>query len=204
LRERHSTREFDEQRPITLAELSRFLDRTARVVSEFKTPLDPEGGGPMLTYTMRPYPSAGASYELELYLAVDKCEGLPRGFYHYDAGGHTLVPIDVRTHEFDALLKGAQLAMEASAAPQVLITIAARFGRISWKYSSIAYGLILRDVGVLIQTLYLMATDMGLGGCAIGSTNIELFAKMTGIEFHVEGAVGQFAVGRATKPVASD
>jgi SagB-type dehydrogenase family enzyme len=204
LRERHSTREFDEQRPITLAELSRFLDRTARVVSEFKTPLDPEGGGPMLTYTMRSYPSAGASYELELYLAVDKCEGLPRGFYHYDAGGHTLVPIDVRTHEFDALLKGAQLAMEASAAPQVLITIAARFGRISWKYSSIAYGLILRDVGVLIQTLYLMATDMGLGGCAIGSTNIELFAKMTGIEFHVEGAVGQFAVGRATKPVASD
>jgi SagB-type dehydrogenase family enzyme len=202
LSERHSTRDFDDQRPITLAELSRFLDRTARVVSESKTPLDPEGGGPMLTYTMRPYPSAGASYELELYLAVDKCEGLPRGFYHYDAGGHTLVPIDVRTREFDALLKGAQCAMEASAAPQILITIAARFGRISWKYSSIAYGLILRDVGVLIQTFYLMATDMGLGGCAIGSTNIELFAKMTEIEFHVEGAVGQFAIGRGTKPVA--
>ena len=35
-----------------------------------------------------------------------------------------------------------------------------------------------------------MATDMGLGGCAIGSINIELFAKMTGIEFHVEGPVG--------------
>ena len=94
--------------------------------------------------------------------------------------------------------------MEASAAPQILITIAARFGRISWKYSSIAYALILKDVGVLIQTLYLMATDMGLGGCAIGSTNIELFAKMTGIEFHVEGPVGQFAIGRGTKPAASD
>jgi SagB-type dehydrogenase family enzyme len=204
LRERHSTREFDEQRPITLAELSRFLDKTARVVSELKTPLDPEGGGPMLTHTMRPYPSAGASYELELYLAIDTCEGLPRGFYHYDAGGHTLVPIDVRTREFEALLKGAQLAMDATAAPQILFTIAARFGRISWKYSSIAYGLILRDVGVLIQTFYLMATDMGLGGCAIGSINVELFAKMTGIEFHVEGPVGQFAIGRGAKPVASD
>ena len=33
------------------------------------------------------------NYELELYLAVDKCEGLARGFYHYDAGGHALVPI---------------------------------------------------------------------------------------------------------------
>ena len=41
-----------------------------------------------------------------------------------------------------------------------------------------------------------MATEMGLGGCAIGTANIELFAKMTGLEFHVEGPVGQFALGR--------
>jgi hypothetical protein len=37
---------------------------------------------------------------------------------------------------------------------------------------------------------------MGLGGCAIGSINIDLFAKMTGLEFYVEGPVGQFAIGR--------
>jgi SagB-type dehydrogenase family enzyme len=81
--------------------------------------------------------------------------------------------------------------------PQVLVTIAARFGRVSWKYSSIAYALILKDVGVLIQTLYLMAGDIGLGGCAIGMADIDLFAKMTGLEFHVEGPVGQFAIGRS-------
>jgi SagB-type dehydrogenase family enzyme len=80
--------------------------------------------------------------------------------------------------------------------PQILLTIAARFGRVAWKYSTLSYGLILKDVGVLMQTLYLMATDMGLGGCAIGSVNIDLFARMTGIEFHVEGPVGQFALGR--------
>jgi SagB-type dehydrogenase family enzyme len=96
-------------------------------------------------------------------------------------------------------LKAAELAMGASAAPQILITIAARFRRVSWKYSAIAYALILKDVGVLLQTLYLMATDMDLGGCAIGSTNIDLFAKMIGIEFHVEGAVGQFALGRGAE-----
>jgi SagB-type dehydrogenase family enzyme len=204
LRERHSTRSFDGQRPITLAELSWFLDSTARVQSRLRTTLDHGRGGPMLTYTVRPYPSGGGSYELELYLAVDKCEGLPRGFYHYDADRHALVPIGVRTHEFEALLKAAEFAMGAPAVPQILITIAARFGRISWKYSSIAYALILKDVGVLIQTLYMMATDMGLGGCAIGSTNIDLFARMTGIEFHVEGPVGQFVIGRGTKPGASD
>jgi nitroreductase len=49
---------------------------------------------------------------------------------------------------------------------------------------------------VLTQTLYLMATEMDLGGCAIGSTNIELFAKLTGLDFWVEGPVGHFALGR--------
>jgi SagB-type dehydrogenase family enzyme len=205
LRERHSTRDFDNQRPITLAELARFLDSTARVQSELKTPLDHGGGGdggPELTYTARPYPSGGASYELELYLAVDKCDGLSRGFYHYDAGAHALVPIETRGNQLDALLKSAEFAMGVDAAPQVLITIAARFGRVSWKYSSIAYALILKDVGALMQTLYVMATDMGLGGCAIGTTNIDLFAKMTGLDFHVEGPVGQFALGRGAKPEA--
>jgi SagB-type dehydrogenase family enzyme len=202
LRERHSTRDFDNQRPITLAELARFLDSTARVQSELKTTLDHGGGGPELSYTVRPYPSGGASYELELYLAVDKCQGLSRGFYHYDAGAHALVPIETRGHQLDALLKSAEFAMGVNATPQILITIAARFGRVSWKYSSIAYALILKDVGVLMQTFYVMAADMGLGGCAIGTTNIDLFAKMTRLDFHVEGPVGQFALGRGAKPEA--
>jgi SagB-type dehydrogenase family enzyme len=200
LRERHSIRDFDNQRPITLAELARFLDGTTRVQSELKTTVNHGGDGPELSYTVRPYPSGGASYELELYLAVDTCEGLPRGFYHYDAGAHALVPIETRGNQLDALLNGAEFAMGVSAAPQILITIAARFGRVSWKYSSIAYALILKDVGALMQTFYVMATDMGLGGCAIGTTNIDLFAKMTGLDFHVEGPVGQFALGRGAKP----
>jgi SagB-type dehydrogenase family enzyme len=199
LRERHSTRSFDDRQPITLVELARFLDATARVQSTVESKVDPGNGGPVVAYATRPYPSGGASYELELYLAVDACDGLARGFYHYDASAHALAPIDVGAQELDALLAGAQFAMAAPAPPQILITIAARFGRVSWKYSSIAYALILKDVGALMQTFYLMATDMGLGGCAIGIANIDLFAKMTGIEFHVEGPVGQFALGRAAK-----
>jgi SagB-type dehydrogenase family enzyme len=196
LRERHSTRIFDDQHPITLAELSQFLDGTARVLSVSKADGDLSDGGPAVEYCAKPYPSAGSSYELELYIAVDKCEGLARGFYHYDAGGHALVPINVRPQELEVLLGEAEFAMGVLAAPQILITIAARFGRVSWKYSAIAYALILKDVGVLIQTFYMMATDLGLGGCATGITNIDLFARMTGIKFHVEGPVGQFAIGR--------
>ena len=72
LRKRRSTRSFDDQRPITLAELSQFLDGTARVLSTSNATLDLDDGG----HTVRPYPSAGAAYELELYLAVNLCEGL--------------------------------------------------------------------------------------------------------------------------------
>jgi SagB-type dehydrogenase family enzyme len=199
VRRRHSTRSFDDRRPITLAELARFLDSTARVRSRFRSRLELGEVRPVVTYAVRPYPSGGGSWELELYLAVATCEGLAPGFYHYDAGRHALTNIPVRAHELDALLMGAAFAMDAPDMPQILITIAARFGRVSWKYGSIAYALILKDVGVLMQTFYLMATDMRLGGCAIGTVNIDQFARMTGMEFHVEGPVGQFAVGRPAK-----
>jgi SagB-type dehydrogenase family enzyme len=204
LHDRHSVRSFNDQQPITLAELAQFLDSTARVVSTWQSRIDVGDVRPVVDFAMRPYPAGGAAYELELYLAVEKCDGLVRGFYHYDAGGHALVSIRARPQELAALLTEARYSMDAPAVPQIVITIAARFGRVSWKYSSLAYALILNDVGVLIQTLYLMATDMGLGGCAIGSTNIDLFAKMTGMEFHVEGPVGQFALGRGAQSQASE
>jgi SagB-type dehydrogenase family enzyme len=199
LRARHSVRDFDQARPITLAELARFLDAAARVQSRWTTPFDFGDGtvGPDLDYTSRPYPSAGSAYELEIYLTVNACDDLARGLYHYDAARHALVPIEAPAGELEAQLSSASFAMDAEGLPQILITITARFNRIAWKYSAIAYSLILKDVGVLLQTLYLTATDMGLGGCAIGTSNIGLFEKLTGQPFHVEGPVGQFALGRA-------
>lgn len=198
LAERRSVREFDDARPLTIAELARFLQQTARIKTKWSSPLDFGEGpvGPVLDYTARPYPSAGSAYELELYLTVDHCEGLARGFYHYDADRHALVPIAARAQDIAAQLRAASFGMNTMATPQVLFSIAACFNRVAWKYSAIAYSLILKDVGVLLQTLYLAATDMGLGGCAIGTGNIDLFSKMTGQPFHVEGLVGQFAFGR--------
>ena len=202
LHARHSTRDFDDEQPITLAELADLLQMAARIRAHWTGEAD--GGGPEVSYASRPYPAGGAAYELELYLAVAHCKGLARGFYHYDADKHALTSIEVSPQELEAQLSAAESAVGASGLPQILITIAARFGRVSWKYSSVAYSLILKDVGVLMQTLYLAATDMGLGGCAIGTNNIDLFARMTGLEFHVEGPVGQFALGRAAKPEPDD
>jgi len=201
LRKRRSTRSFDTERPVTLAELSVFLGGTARILSKSSAAIGKDGTP--IEYTARPYPSAGAAYELELYVTVGACEGLARGFYHYDAGEHALVPIGVDAHYIAVQMHSAQIAMGAVDPPPILVTIAARFGRVSWKYSGIAYALILKDAGALMQTFYLTATDMGLGGCAIGTVDIALFAKMVGIEFHIEGPVGQFALGRPQQPGVS-
>ncbi|ARN83841.1 dehydrogenase [Methylocystis bryophila] len=194
LRRRRSARSFDDDHPITLQELSTFLDRSARVLSRWSDPSTDDGG-----HTSRPYPTAGAAYELELYLGVARCEGLERGFYHYDAGAHALAALPAQESDFEASLAQAAQAMGVAVAPQILIVVASRFGRISWKYSAIAYSLILKDVGALSQNFYLTATDMQLGGCAIGISNIDLFARLTGLALHVEGAVGQFALGRGVK-----
>jgi SagB-type dehydrogenase family enzyme len=201
---RHSVRDFDNGKPITLGELARLLQTAARVRAKWTAPSDMGEEGPEVSYASRPYPSGGAAYELELYLAVNQCEGLARGFYHYDAERHALTPIEVHPQDLDAQLSDAEFAIGASGAPHVLIVIAARFGRVSWKYSSVAYSLILKDVGVLTQTLYLAATDMGLGGCAIGTNNIDRFARMTGLEYSTEGPVGLFALGRGVTQGADD
>ena len=77
----------------------------------------------------------------------------------------------------------------------MLLVITARFERTSWKYESVAYSLILKEVGVLYQTMYLVATAMKLAPCALGAGDAEVFARAIGSEFHEETSVGEFALG---------
>jgi SagB-type dehydrogenase family enzyme len=77
----------------------------------------------------------------------------------------------------------------------VVIGITARFQRVSWKYQGVAYALILKQVGVLYQTLYLVATAMGLGPCGVGGGPADLLARAIGADYQVESAVGEFMLG---------
>src|SRR5262249_22054628 len=83
---------------------------------------------------------------------------------------------------------------------QVLIVLAARFGRVSWKYSSLAYALTLKDVGVLYQSMYLAATAMGLAPCALGVGDSDLFARLIGSGYYAETSVGEFLLGSRAGP----
>jgi SagB-type dehydrogenase family enzyme len=93
------------------------------------------------------------------------------------------------------LLVDATQSMGGHDRPQVLITLAARFQRVSWKYQSLAYSLILKDTGVLYATMYLVATAMHLAPCALGAGDSDLFATIAGTEYLQETSVGEFMLG---------
>ncbi|MCY4600985.1 MAG: SagB family peptide dehydrogenase [Acidobacteria bacterium] len=196
LERRRSERVYDLSRPLGLRDLGALLDRAARIRSFDSFPVaNWLGHSTRFEVTRRPYPNGGASYELEIYPVVDRCNGLASGLYHYDAEAHALVRISGRTSAVEALVAGARIATVGEADPQVVLAIAARFARVTWKYRSIAYAVILRNAGVLYQTLYLAATELGLSPCGIGSGDAAVFARATGLDPVIEGTVGDFILG---------
>jgi SagB-type dehydrogenase family enzyme len=173
--------------PISKAQLSEFLYRVARVREVFQTEFD--------EVSNRPYPGGGAIYELEIYPVINECSGLNPGLYHYRPGNHELCQISRISPALEQVLRLAQLVSVSDSKPQVLLVMTARFSRLSWKYQSIVYALILKHVGVLYQSMYLVATAMGLAPCALGGGDSDLFAQASGLDYLAEGAVGEFMLG---------
>nr|5LQ4_B Chain B, CyaGox [Cyanothece sp. PCC 7425] len=192
---RRSIREYSDQ-PITLAQLGEFLYRCARVKAVYTLPEDPMQVGESTT---RPYPSGGALYELEIYPLVHQCGDLAAGLYHYQPLSHTLHPVADWTPEVESLVYDAWRATGQQSIPQIVLIITARFGRLFWKYHDIAYSLILKHVGVLYQTFYLVATAMQLAPSAIGAGNTTKFCQIAGLNPDEEASVGEFSLG-AAKP----
>lgn len=201
LERRRSVREYDETSPISRTDLGALLHRAARVRARFEVEVfNGAGRSAPFGLTSRPYPNGGASYELEIYPVVDRCEGIDPGLYHYDAGAHELVRIGGHTDKLRQLFAEAHTATANTAHPQVILVIAARFARVMWKYRAISYSVILRNTGALYQTLYLAATELGLSPCGLGTGSPALFAEATGLDPVVEGAVGEFILGGRPAP----
>lgn len=196
LADRRSVRTYGAE-PITVDQVGEFLHRVARV--DFVVPVGPAAHQKYET-SRRPYPSGGAAYDLEFYLTVRRCRGLDVGIYHYDPAGHLLTMVCDDAGPIRKLLLQAKLAAGMPEPPQVLVTLASRFGRLSWKYEGMAYATTLKNVGVLYQTMYLTATAMGLAPCALGAGDSAVFAQATGLDPLAESSVGEFMLG--TRPEA--
>jgi SagB-type dehydrogenase family enzyme len=189
LENRVSTRTFNDTHPIDVEQLSELLYRTARTR---RTQTITEGE----ELVSRPYPSGGGVYELELYPVVRNVAGLEPGLYQYDSFDHLLRPVAAAdSPAVSQLIKPASATLTGGAEPQVLIVMAARTGLIMWTYEQISYATILKDVGVLMQTIYLAATAMSLGACAQGFCDTAAFVAATGADELQECCVGSIVVG---------
>jgi SagB-type dehydrogenase family enzyme len=177
---------------LSLADLSHFLYRVAR------TKQVQSQGGPEVQ--SRPYPSGGSLHELEFYVAVRQCEGLMPGLYHYQGLNHLLRHLPnseaaaQRMHTLSATCMG-----QPDLPPDALIVVSSRHPRIAMKYEGISYRTSLLNAGVAIQTMYLVATDMGLQGCATGMGDSRIFEAVTGLDRFEETTITEFALSAPAK-----
>ncbi|WP_161512821.1 SagB family peptide dehydrogenase [Actinomyces howellii] len=186
---RKSHRKHDDANPIHRRQLSEFLYRTMRVRA-----LHVEDG---FEYANKPYPSGGSAYETETYLLVRLVEGVPPGLWRYDSQAHALVCVrsGIRNEHVQALLRSVTKSSTEDTQPQAVVFLAPRFSRIMWKYEQIGYSVMVKNVGVVMAMMSLVATDMGLACCAIGSGDSDSFNRAIGVDPLECSSVGEMTLG---------
>lgn len=189
LSKRRSVRKYAAT-PMDLPALSTFL-RESCAVREFIGPADRQT-------THRASPSGGAKHSIEVYAFIHDVEGADRGVYHYDPFRHALscvAPWDESIMAIQRRLvwKPAMLASQ----PPVALYLTSVMKRVLWKYPTGALPLIYRDAGCLLQTMYLVATDLGLAPCAMAAIDYDLSPAFLDDLRDEMIHVGSFALGVA-------
>lgn len=185
---RRSVRSFDPRHAPTVEQVAELLFRTCRARH---TSVGEHG----LQVVDKPSPAGGSIHEIDVYLAVSRCDGLGRGLWRYSPSRHELQLVTPPGPELDRVLDDARQTVRCDGEPPIAVLLTARFGRLMWKYEAIPYALILKHAGVLYESLYLAATALGLGICGLGGGSTGSFAAATGADPLLEGTVGELVLG---------
>ncbi len=176
------------EEPLTLNALGAFLYWTCRTTKVI------EHGDEVMVQKL--YPSGGGLQPLGVYVVIHACHGCAPGLYRYMDREHSLRPVCLSQAAVEKFLTDAGNSTGGHLQkPPALFILSARFARTAWKYESIAYRLILMEVGVLLQTMYVAATALDLKGCALGCGDSDHFARVAGTDYYSETSVGEFLLG---------
>ena len=175
---RRSVRDYSSA-PLSLEGLSRLL-YAAQGITEAR-------------WGFRAAPSAGALYPIELYAAVHNVTGLERGLYHYAVLEHGLESL--RYGDFRAAAVQAGLGQDFLGQANVCFILSAIFQRTRWRYRERTYRYVLLEAGHVGQNLYLAATSMGLGACAVGAFFDDQFDDLLGLDGEEEAVLYVISVG---------
>lgn len=153
-------------------------------------------GNPVLK---RNSPSGGGLHPTEAYLIVKRVAGVACGLYHYQPLRHELEllqPLDAAAAD-DLALRSVAAQRYFADAP-VLVVLVSRFARSFWKYRNHAkaYRVVTLDAGHLSQTLYLAATEQGLGAFVTAAVNEKEIEQAFGLDGIDEGVLAVCGFGR--------
>jgi SagB-type dehydrogenase family enzyme len=157
LRTRSSCRRFSGA-PIERAELGTLLHAAYGVLDT----IDLAG-----EFCVRPVPSGGGLYPLELYVLVQSVSDLSGGVYHYVPLGHRLEvvrPDPLPSHLTSELFLGQPYLVRAAA----IVVLTAVVQRSLWKYEDRGYRYMLLEAGHVAQNLNLAAAAGGLASLNLG------------------------------------
>lgn len=188
---RTSCRRFS-SKALSLQELSKFLDLSAKVKAVKEVPF-------LGTISFRPAASGGARHPLEIYIINKNIKGLDSGIFYYHPLKNFLVRLEQTQSQSETCEHFSgwiSTALEpGSNSPACILIISACFARTMWKYRNMGLKVIYHDVGCLLQTMYLVATYLGLGGCAIGTGDQSQVENMLALNSNEESLVTCFVLG---------
>ncbi|MEP9662726.1 SagB family peptide dehydrogenase [Xanthomonas euvesicatoria] len=128
------------------------------------------------------------------------------GVYHYRADSHALERMSGLECSDDFVMQAVgQQHWFADA--HVLVALVPRFDRTFWKYRQHAkgYRVVALEAGHLSQTLYLAATDLGLGAFITGAVNEKHLERALGLDPTSQGVLAVCGFGwRATTMVTAE
>lgn len=143
---------------------------------------------------LRTVPSAGALHPFELFLVVNRVEGLEPGVYHYHVPSGSLEFL--RAGELGADLARAALDQDMMARAALNVALAAVVGRATWRYHERAWRYMYLDAGHIMQNLALAATALGLGLCPIGAYYDAEVDALFGLDGDSETVMYMASIGR--------
>lgn len=206
LARRTTCRNFDPQRPVPFTLFAQLLQRVFAAQAEVRVSDD-------TVFLKKNVPSGGGLHPMECYLIVQHVQGVEPGLYHYHAQAHALEPLpplcgDPWTpHSLRAFVMEAVAQQHWFQDAHVLVLLSPRFDRTFWKYRHHAkgYRVVALEGGHLSQTLYLSATEAGLGAFITGAINEVVLERAFGFDHVSQGALALCGFGwRAQEMVTAE
>ncbi|MBB6569014.1 putative peptide maturation dehydrogenase [Kribbella sandramycini] len=198
LARRATCRNFDPDRPLPLELCARMLHRVFAAQGEMR--LDDE-----TVFLKKHTPSGGGLHPTEAYLIVQNVDGLTPGLYHYHCVDHALEPMPAPDEPLAEFARRALAGQHWFSNAPVLAVLTSRYARSFWKYRqhAKAYRALVLDAGHLSQTLYLSATELGLGAFVTSAINELDIERAFGLDPLTEGPLAISGFGRRAQQLVT-